>query len=156
MASVNKAILIGNLGRDPEIRYTQSGLAVANFSIATSESWSDKESGERKERTEWHRIVVFGKQGENCGKYLSKGRQVYVEGRIQTREWEDRDGNKRYTTEIVAADVRFLGNRGDAGGGGGYGASSGGGGGGQGGDPGFGAPAGGSGGGAPADDDIPF
>ncbi len=149
MSSVNKAILIGNLGRDPEIRYTQSGMAVANFTLATNESWSDKESGERRERTEWHRIVVFGKMGETCGKYLSKGRQVYVEGRIQTREWEDRDGNKRYTTEIVASDVRFLGNRGD---GGGYGGPAGGGGGPAGGDPGFGGPAGGG----PADDDIPF
>ncbi len=149
MSSVNKAILIGNLGRDPEIRYTQSGMAVANFTLATNESWSDKESGERRERTEWHRIVVFGKMGETCGKYLSKGRQVYVEGRIQTREWEDRDGNKRYTTEIVASDVRFLGNRGE---GGGYAGPAGGGGGPAGGDPGFGGPAGGS----PADDDIPF
>ena len=144
MSSVNKAILIGNLGRDPEIRYTQSGMAVANFTLATNESWSDKESGERRERTEWHRIVVFGKMGETCGKYLSKGRQVYVEGRIQTREWEDRDGNKRYTTEIVASDVRFLGNRGE--GGGGYAGPAGGGG-----------PAGGDpAGGGPADDDIPF
>ncbi len=149
MSSVNKAILIGNLGRDPEIRYTQSGMAVANFTLATNESWSDKESGERRERTEWHRIVVFGKMGETCGKYLSKGRQVYVEGRIQTREWEDRDGNKRYTTEIVASDVRFLGNRGE---GGGYAGPAGGGGGPAGGDPGFGGPAGGG----PADDDIPF
>ncbi len=149
MSSVNKAILIGNLGRDPEIRYTQSGMAVANFTLATNESWSDKESGERRERTEWHRIVVFGKMGETCGKYLSKGRQVYVEGRIQTREWEDRDGNKRYTTEIVASDVRFLGNRGE---GGGYAGPAGGGGGPAGGDPGFGAPAGGG----TADDDIPF
>jgi len=152
MSSINKAILIGRLGRDPEIRYTQSGTAVANFTLATNETWSDKESGERKERTEWHRIVVFGKMGETCGKYLSKGRQVYVEGRIQTREWEDRDGNKRYTTEIVASDVRFLGSRGDTGGGGGYGAPSGGDAGGPGGGAGFGGPAGG----APADDDIPF
>ena len=106
---INKAILIGNLGRDPEIRYTQSGLAVANFSIATSEKWKDKNSGEWQERTEWHRIVAFGKLGEICGEYLSKGRQVYIEGRIQTREWEDKDGNKRYTTEIVANEMKMLG-----------------------------------------------
>jgi single-strand DNA-binding protein len=149
MAGVNKAILIGNLGRDPEIRYTQSGMAVANFSIATSESWNDRESGQKQERTEWHRIVVFGKQGENCGKYLSKGSKVYIEGRIQTRKWADREGNDRYTTEIVAQTVQFLSGRGE-GGAGGYGA--------PGGDAGFGGPAGGGGGpaGGPTDDDIPF
>ncbi len=111
MAGVNKAILIGNLGRDPELRYTQSGQAVVNFSIATSESWNDK-NGERQERTEWHRIVVWGKTGENCAQYLSKGRTVYVEGRIQTREWEDREGQKRTTTEINAQTVTFLGSAG--------------------------------------------
>jgi single-strand DNA-binding protein len=111
MSGINKAILIGRLGRDPEVRYTPSGVAVANFSIATSEEWKDKDSGEKKERTEWHRIVAFGRLGEICGEYLSKGRQVYIEGRIQTRDWEDRDGNKRYTTEIVAGDVQFLGGR---------------------------------------------
>ena len=121
--SVNKAIIVGNLGADPEVRYTQSGTAVANMRIATNERWKDK-SGEKKERTEWHRIVVFGNQAENCGKYLSKGRQVYVEGRIQTNEWEDRDGNTRYTTEIVAQTVQFL-----SGGNGGGGFSGGGGGG---------------------------
>jgi single-strand DNA-binding protein len=114
MAGINKAILIGRLGSDPEVRYTPSGVAVANFSIATSEEWKDKDSGEKKERTEWHRIVAWSKLGEICGEYLAKGRQVYVEGRIQTRSWEDRDGNKRYTTEIVATDVQFLGGR-DAG-----------------------------------------
>ncbi len=114
MASVNKAILIGNLGKDPEVRYTQDGRAVANFSIATSETWKDKETGDKKERTEWHRIVVFGKLGEICGEYLSRGKQVYIEGRIQTREWEDRDGNKRYTTEIVANNMVMLGARGDS------------------------------------------
>ena len=93
MAGVNKAILIGNLGRDPELRYTQSGQAVASFTLATSESWTDK-SGERKERTEWHRISAWGKVGELCAQYLSKGRTVYVEGRIQTRDWEDKEGNK--------------------------------------------------------------
>lgn len=114
MAGINKAILIGRLGSDPEVRYTPSGVAVANFNIATSEEWKDKDSGEKKERTEWHRIVAWSKLGEICGEYLAKGRQVYIEGRIQTRSWEDRDGNKRYTTEIVATDVQFLGGR-DAG-----------------------------------------
>lgn len=110
MAGLNKAILIGNLGRDPEVRYTPNGLAVANFSIATSEAWSNK-NGERETRTEWHRIVAFGKLGEICGEYLSKGKQVYIEGRIQTREWEDRDGNKKYTTEIVASQMLMLGSK---------------------------------------------
>jgi len=114
MAGINKAILVGRLGADPEVRYTPSGVAVANFNIATSEEWKDKDTGEKKERTEWHRIVVWGKLGELCGEYLSKGRQVYIEGRIQTRSWDDRDGNKRYTTEIIANDVQFLGGR-DAG-----------------------------------------
>ena len=91
MAGMNKVILIGNLGKDPEIRYTPSGTAVANFSIATSESWTDKESGEKRERTEWHRIVAWGKLAEICGEYLHKGKQVYVEGRIQTRDWEDNE-----------------------------------------------------------------
>jgi single-strand DNA-binding protein len=120
--SVNKAIIIGNLGADPEVRYTQSGSAVANLSIATNERWTDK-SGQSQERTEWHRVVVFGKTAENCAKYLSKGRQVYVEGRIQTRDWQDKDGNKRYSTEIVANNVTFLsgGNGGDFNGGGGGG-----------------------------------
>jgi len=108
MAGVNKAILVGNLGRDPELRYTQGGQPVVNFPLATSESWTDK-SGEKQERTEWHRIVVWGKVGENCAQYLSKGRTVYVEGRIQTREWEDKEGQKRYTTEINAQTVQFLG-----------------------------------------------
>lgn len=111
MASgLNKAILIGNLGRDPEVRYTPSGVAVANFSIATSETWTNKE-GEKETRTEWHRIVAFGRLGEICGEYLSKGRQVYIEGRIQTRDWEDREGIKRYTTEIVANQMLMLGAR---------------------------------------------
>jgi single-strand DNA-binding protein len=110
--TVNKVILIGNLGADPEIRFTNSGLAVTKFSIATSERWGNKEGG-REERTEWHRVVAFGKLAETCGKWLSKGRQVFVEGRIQTREWEDRDGIKRWSTDIVANDVRFLGRAGD-------------------------------------------
>ena len=104
---MNKAIIIGNLGADPEVRYTQGGSPVANLSIATNEKWNDK-SGKTQERTEWHRVVVFGATAENCAKYLTKGRQVAVEGRIQTKEWEDRDGNKRYTTEIVASNVTFL------------------------------------------------
>src|SRR6185503_16652199 len=105
MASVNKVILIGNLGADPELRYTNTGTAVANFRIATNEVWTDK-NGEKQERTEWHQIVVWGKQGENCGKYLKKGRPVFVEGRLQTRSWEDQAGNKRYTTEVVAQAVQ--------------------------------------------------
>ena len=108
MAGVNKVIIIGRLGADPEVRYTPSGSAVANFSVATSEQWTDK-SGEKQERTEWHRIVAWGRTGEICGEYLHKGKQVYVEGRLQTRSWEDRDGNKRYTTEIVAQTVQMLG-----------------------------------------------
>ena len=108
---INKAILVGNLGRDPEIRYTASGMAVANFTIATSEKWKDKNTGEMQDRTEWHRIVAWGKLGEICGEYLSKGRQVYIEGRIQTREWQDKDGNKRYTTEIVANQMKMLGSK---------------------------------------------
>ncbi len=108
MASVNKVILIGNLGRDPEVRYTQNGTAVANFTMATSDRWTDQ-SGERRERTEWHRIVVWGKQAEIAGEYLRKGRQVYVEGSLQTREWTDREGNKRYTTEVNAQRFQMLG-----------------------------------------------
>jgi len=114
MASVNKVILIGNLGADPETRYTQNGQPVTNFRIATSERFTSR-SGEPQERTEWHRIVTFGKLAETCRDYLAKGRQVYVEGRLQTRQWDDRDGNKRYTTEIVAQTVRFLGSRSDRG-----------------------------------------
>ena len=104
---LNKAILIGRLGKDPEIRYTQDGKAVANFTIATNEEWKDKNTGEKKERTEWHRIVAFGKLGEICGEYLAKGRLVYVEGRLQTRSWEQ-DGVTKYTTEIVINDMQML------------------------------------------------
>lgn len=111
MAGINKVILIGRLGRDPEVRYTPDGTAVANFSIATSDEWKDRDTGEKRERTEWHRIVAWRKLGELCGEYLSKGRQVYIEGRLQTRDWQDKDGNKRYTTEIVANEVQFLGAR---------------------------------------------
>lgn len=116
MASINKVILIGNLGNDPEVRFTPSGSAVANFNIATNESWKDK-NGQDQDRTEWHKIVVWGKQAENCGEYLSKGRPVYIEGKLQTREWNDKDGNKRYTTEVVAQTVQFLGGRPGEGGG---------------------------------------
>jgi single-strand DNA-binding protein len=116
MAGINKVIIIGNLGGDPEVRYTPSGSAVANFNVATSESWKDKNTGEKKERTEWHRIVVWGKLGELCGEYLSKGRQVYVEGRLQTRSYDDKDGVKRYMTEIIATDVQFLGSKESGGG----------------------------------------
>ena len=111
---VNKAIIVGNLGRDPEVRFTPSGRAVAKFTVATSERWTDQQ-GQRQERTEWHNIIVWGKQAETCGQYLSKGRQVYVEGRISNRSYDDKDGNKRYITEIIARDVRFLGGGGGAG-----------------------------------------
>ena len=160
MAGVNKAILVGNLGRDPELRTTPNGQSVVNFTLATSETWNDK-SGERQERTEWHRIVAWGKTAEMCNQYLSKGRTVYIEGRIQTREWEDKDGAKRYTTEINASTVNFIGPRQDGAGGGGGGAGGGGGNyGGGGGAPsdGGGAPSGGGGmdSSPPMDDDIPF
>jgi single-strand DNA-binding protein len=108
MASVNKVILIGNLGRDPETRFTQSGTPVAHFTMATSERWTDA-AGEKKEKTEWHRIVVWGKQAEIVSQYLRKGRQVYIEGALQTREWTDREGNKRQTTEVRAQRVQLLG-----------------------------------------------
>jgi single-strand DNA-binding protein len=121
MASVNKVILVGNLGRDPEIRYTPSGQAVANFTLATSENFTNRE-GKREERTEWHRIVVWGKTAELCTQYLAKGRSVYIEGRLQTREWEDKEGQKRRTTEVVAQSVQFLGGPRGAGGGTGGGA----------------------------------
>ncbi len=157
--ALNKAMIIGNLGSDPELRYTQSSTPVANLSIATNRVWKDKQ-GQRQEKTEWHKVVVFGRQAETCEQYLSKGRQVYVEGRLQTREWTDKSGNKRYSTEIVAQTVQFL-SGGSGGGGGGHsepppytdadmGGSSGGGSG-----------SGGSGGGGQFDqsfddDDIPF
>ncbi len=108
MAGLNKVILIGNLGRDPEVNYTPNGLAVAKFSIATSLTWKDKNSGEKKDKTEWHRIVAFGKLGEICGEYLSKGKQIYVEGRLETSSWE-KDGVTRYSTNIIANDMLMLG-----------------------------------------------
>jgi single-strand DNA-binding protein len=151
---VNKAILVGNLGADPEVRYMPSGAAVANIRIATSEQWKDKQSGDMQERTEWHNIVLFGRLGEVAGEYLRKGSQVYIEGRIQTRKWQDKSGNDRYTTEIVANDMQMLGSRGGAGGG------AGGGGGSKtqdaGGDYGAQAPTGGGGKSPDFDDDIPF
>lgn len=107
--SVNKVILLGRLGQDPELKYTPSGSSVCNFSMATTESWSDKQTGQKQEKTEWHRIVVWGKLAELCNQYLSKGRQAFVEGRIQTRSWDDKDGQKRYATEILASTVQFIG-----------------------------------------------
>ena len=106
--SVNKVILVGRLGQNPEVRYTPSGAAVANFSVATNESWTDK-NGAKQERTEWHKVVVWGKLAELCSQYLSKGRQAYVEGRLQTRQWQDKDGQTKYTTEVQAQTVQFLG-----------------------------------------------
>ena len=108
---INKVILIGNLGNDPDIRYTASGAAVANISLATAETWRDKDSGEQQERTEWHRVVFFGRLAEIVGEYLRKGSQIYVEGRLQTRKWQDKEGNDRYTTEIVANEMQMLGGR---------------------------------------------
>ena len=162
MASVNRVTLIGNLGRDPETRYSPDGAAITNVTIATSRQWKDKTSGERKEETEWHRVVFYGRLAEIAGEYLKKGRPVYVEGRLKTRKWQDKDGVDKYTTEIIAEEMQLLGSRdgggggmGEGGGGGGYSrepAASGGGGGSR-------APAK-----APAkasnfddmDDDIPF
>jgi single-strand DNA-binding protein len=118
MASVNKVILIGNLGKDPETRYLPSGEALTSFSIATSETWKDKTSGEKKEATEWHRISAFGKLAEICGEYLRKGSQVYIEGSLRTRKWQDKEGQDRYTTEVRADQMRMLGSRGGGDGGG--------------------------------------
>ena len=153
MGTVNKVIIVGNMGRDAEVRYTPGGAAVATLSLATTDVWNDK-SGQRQEKTEWHRVVVWGKQAETLAEYLTKGRQIYVEGRLQTRQWDDKDGNKRSTTEIRSDRIVLLGGRG--------GGEAGGGGGGD-----YGSPrpssSGGSGGGGPApgppeltEDDIPF
>jgi single-strand DNA-binding protein len=111
---VNKVILIGNLGKDPEVRYSQAGAAIASFNVATTETWK-KQDGTKEELTEWHRIVAFGRLGEICGEYLSKGSRVYIEGRLQTRKWDDKDGNTRYTTEIVAREMKMLSPRGSSG-----------------------------------------
>lgn len=159
MASVNKVILLGNLGRDPETRYTTGGDAVTNLNIATSEQWKDK-SGEKQERTEWHRVVLFGRQAEVAGEYLKKGRSVYIEGRLQTRKYTDKDGVEKYSTEIVADRMQLIGGAREGGGGGDVEFSGGGSGGGGGG-----ARREGSGSAKPAgggkktddfDDDIPF
>ena len=123
---LNKVMLIGNLGADPEVRYTAGGSAVANIRLATAEAWRDRDSGEQQERTEWHRVVFFGKLAEIVEQYVKKGSQLYVEGRLQTRKWQDKDGNERYTTEIVASEMQMLGGRGGAGGGGGGGYEGGG------------------------------
>ena len=116
MAGINKAIIIGNLGRDPELKYLSDGTAVASFSVATSETWKDKTTGEKKENTEWHRVQCWRKLAEICGEYLKKGSQVYIEGRLQTRSWEDKSGEKKYTTEIVASTMQMLGSKGEGGG----------------------------------------
>ncbi|HEX9813357.1 MAG TPA: single-stranded DNA-binding protein [Myxococcota bacterium] len=145
MASVNKVILVGNLGRDPELRYIPSGQAVANFTLATNERWRDKD-GNNQERTEWHRIVVWGKSAENCAQFLQKGRSVYIEGKLQTQEWEDKEGNKRKTTEVVAQTVQFLGGRGGAESAGGSSGDSGS----------FGGDSGGEGSSGPPPSDVPF
>jgi single-strand DNA-binding protein len=168
---INKVILIGNLGADPETRAMPSGMTVANIRVATSESWKDKQSGESKERTEWHNVAMFGRLGEIAGEYLKKGSKVYIEGSLRTRKWQDKSGNDRYTTEIIANEMQMLDSRGGGGMGGGGGGDFGGGGGGGGGrgrqqnnapddfDQG-GPPSGGGsdkgGGGGEFDDDIPF
>ena len=160
---LNKAMIIGNLGRDPEMRYTQSGTAVATLAVATTRSWTDKQTNQRKEETEWHRVAVFGRTAEACQQYLAKGSKVYVEGRIRTRNYEDKDGVKRYSTEIIADTVQFLGRK-DGGQGGGHGGESrdqGGYGGSQDGQgQGYGGGYGGRSGdyskGGPGEDDIPF
>lgn len=116
---INKVILVGNLGKDPEMKYTASGAAIANLTVATSESWNDKQTGEKKEQTEWHRVVFFRRLAEVAGEYLRKGSQVYIEGKLQTRKWQDQNGQDRYTTEIVGNEMQMLGSRGggDSGGG---------------------------------------
>ena len=146
---VNKVIIVGNLGGDPETRYMPSGAAVTNLTVATNESWKDKQTGEQKERTEWHKVAMFNRLAEIAAEYLRKGSQVYIEGKLRTRKWQDQNGNDRWTTEIIADEMQMLGGRGGAGGGGSFG-----GGGGQ---------QGGGGGNAPPqpgpddfDDDIPF
>ncbi len=113
---INKVILVGNLGQDPEVRYMPSGGAVTTISVATTDSWMDKSSGQRQDRTEWHRVVMFNKLAEIAGEYLKKGSQTYIEGRLQTRKWQDQNGQDRYTTEIVANEMQMLGGRGDSGG----------------------------------------
>jgi single-strand DNA-binding protein len=123
MASVNKVIVVGNLGRDPEVRYTPNGNAVCNVSVATTRQWKNKDSGEKQEETEWHRVVFYDRLAEIAGEYLKKGRSVYVEGRLKTRKWQDKDGKDQYTTEIIAMEMQMLGGREGMGGGGGGGSS---------------------------------
>lgn len=153
MGSLNKVQIIGRLGKDPEIRYTQGGQAIASFSVATDSKWTNK-AGEKQEKTEWHRVKAWGKLGELAGEYLAKGRQVYVEGRLETSEYTDKEGVKKYSTEIVANDIQFLDSKGGDGGGGSRGPRSGGGG------PSGGGESGGGGGRGssepPPEDDIPF
>lgn len=172
MASVNKVILVGNLGRDPETRYSPNGGAICNVSIATTRNWKDKASGERKEETEWHRVVFYDRLAEIAGEYLKKGRPVYVEGRLKTRKWTDKEGAEKFTTEIIAEEMQLLGSRDGGGGGGGggggdYESGGGGGGGSYSREPASGGGGGGGGGSRPAakkpapnfdnmDDDIPF
>jgi single-strand DNA-binding protein len=170
---VNKVIIIGNLGADPETRAMPSGTTVANLRVATSESWRDKQTGEQQERTEWHRVALFGRLAEVAGEYLRKGSQVYIEGSLRTRKWQDKQGNDRYSTEIVGNDMQMLGGRGGGTGGAGgvampggsgaggagrehFGEDAGGGGGGGGGGAGAGRGPGGGGSGEEFDDDIPF
>jgi single-strand DNA-binding protein len=165
MASVNKVILVGNLGKDPETRYATSGAAICNITLATSRQWKDKTSGEKREETEWHRVVFYDRLAEIAGEYLKKGRPVYVEGRLKTRKWQDKEGQDRYTTEIIAEEMQLLGSREGGGGGGGDvefgGGSAGGGGAPRSGGAGKGAGTGGGAAKKPAtpddfDDDIPF
>ena len=142
MKGINKAMIIGTVGRDLEVRHTSGGTAVVNMSVATSESWRDKQTGEKKDNTEWHNVTMFGKLAEIAGQYLTKGSKVYIEGRLQTRKWQDKEGNDRYTTEIVASDMQMLGGRESRGEGKAWGSEH-----------------AGSKGGAPADDfedDVPF
>ena len=159
MGSVNKVILVGNLGRDAELRYTPGGAAVATLNMATTEVWNDK-SGQKQEKTEWHRVVFWGKVAESLTEYLTKGKQVYVEGRLETRQWNDKDGNKRYTTEIKGDKIVLLGGGGGPGRGGGVARGGGGGGGGGGGEESMGGGQPSHGGDVPdqplTDDDIPF
>ena len=126
MASLNKVQIIGNLGRDPEVRYTPNGNAVCNVSVATTRQWKNKESGDKQEETEWHRVVFYDRLAEIAGEYLKKGRSVYVEGRLKTRKWTDKEGKEQYTTEVIATEMQMLGGREGMGGGGGGGADEGG------------------------------
>jgi len=158
---INKVIIVGNVGGDPETRYMPSGSAVTNLTIATNESWKDKQTGEQKERTEWHRVAMFNRLAEIAAEYLRKGSQVYIEGKLRTRKWQDKSGNDRYTTEIIADEMQMLGGRSGGGGGGNFGGGSQGGG--QGGSQGGGQSNDQGGGNAPPqpgpddfDDDIPF